>query len=248
MTKSFLLRVIAVFVALGLIWIYISSTAFHVGAQTVMAHDIRTISRIEPLAFGVTYIDDPTHYQGYTELVSEGAAGEREFKAQLLYKSGRADRVLSIKTTQTGDPINRVVRRGTKVLTSETVSGEKSTKSFTWPLKTYFVSCGFNGYPGHTGVDLAAPYGAPVYAAAGGRVKIAQWYGDYGRCVIIEHADGSSTLYAHNSRLLVRPGQSVKQGQQISVVGSTGNSTGSHLHFEIRDGHKLLDPLIYIDR
>ncbi len=86
-------------------------------------------------------------------------------------------------------------------------------------------------------VDLAAPIGTPVYAAAAGRVIIARssgWNGGYGRYVVIQHPNGTKTLYAHNSRILVKVGQTVKKGQQIAKMGSTGRSTGSHVHFEVR--------------
>ncbi len=85
-------------------------------------------------------------------------------------------------------------------------------------------------------VDMAAPTGTPVYAAAAGRVIIARhgWNGGYGRYIVIQHPNGTKTLYAHNSRLLVKVGQKVKKGQQIAKVGSTGRSTGPHVHFEIR--------------
>ena len=229
-------------------WFCVGIASLKVGAQNVLAHEIRTVSAVEKLSFGVSYIDDPTKYVGYTELESEGVTGEMQFKAQVLYKFGRADKVLSIRTSQTGVPINRVIRRGTKVLSTQNINGEMSTKSFISPLETYWISCKFGEYYGHTGVDMAARFGAPVYAAAGGKVVLARWYGDYGRCVIIQHEDGSSTLYAHNSYLTVYWGQEVKQGELIARVGSTGNSTGSHLHFELYDGQELLDPLLYLDQ
>lgn len=229
-------------------WFCVSPVTFQVNAGNLPTQEIRTVSTVEKLSFGVTYIDDPTKYIGYTEFVSEGVTGEMRFEAQVLYKYGRADKVISIQNIQTGVPINRMIRRGTKVLTSQTINGEPSTKSFVSPLDAYFISCGFQGYRGHTGIDMAARYGAPVHAAAGGKVVLARWYGAYGNCVIIEHADGSSTLYAHNSSLVVYAGQEVKQGEQIARVGSTGNSTGTHLHFELRDGEQILNPLIYLDQ
>ncbi|MEH0981433.1 M23 family metallopeptidase [Micromonospora sp. CPCC 205556] len=102
----------------------------------------------------------------------------------------------------------------------------------------------------HAGVDLAAPTGAPILAAAGGRVTRAGWYGGYGNYTCIDHgrADGQrlSTCYGHQSRLLVSPGQQVRTGQLIGRVGSTGASTGPHLHFEVRLGGRPVDPLPWI--
>ncbi len=86
----------------------------------------------------------------------------------------------------------------------------------------------------HSGTDLAAPMGTPVVAAAPGTVETANWLGGYGLTVIINHASAQQTLYAHMSELFVQPGQSVEQGTVIGRVGSTGNSTGNHLHFEVR--------------
>ncbi|MDH6107465.1 M23 family metallopeptidase [Anabaenopsis tanganyikae CS-531] len=86
----------------------------------------------------------------------------------------------------------------------------------------------------HSGTDLAAPMGTPVVAAAAGTVETANWLGGYGLSVIINHASAQQTLYAHMSELFVQPGQTVEQGTVIGRVGSTGNSTGNHLHFEVR--------------
>ena len=86
----------------------------------------------------------------------------------------------------------------------------------------------------HSGTDLAAPMGTPVVAAAAGTVETANWLGGYGLTVIINHASAQQTLYAHMSELFVQPGQTVEQGTVIGRVGSTGNSTGNHLHFEVR--------------
>jgi murein DD-endopeptidase MepM/ murein hydrolase activator NlpD len=96
---------------------------------------------------------------------------------------------------------------------------------------------------GHAGLDLAAPTGTPVYAALSGTVTFSGWnvFG-YGQLITIRGIDGRDYYYAHNSRRLVSKGQRVRQGQMISRVGSTGNSTGPHLHFEIRSGSSIVNP------
>jgi len=94
----------------------------------------------------------------------------------------------------------------------------------------------------HTGLDIAAGMGAPIMAAAAGTVISSGNEGGYGYAVRIQHPDGTTTLYAHNSRLLVRAGQKVEAGQQIAKEGSSGNSTGPHVHFEVRIGGKPIDP------
>jgi murein DD-endopeptidase MepM/ murein hydrolase activator NlpD len=102
----------------------------------------------------------------------------------------------------------------------------------------------------HRGIDIAAPVGTPILAAAPGVVVTAGWNsGGYGNLVEIQHPDGSLTLYAHNSRILVRRGQDVQQGEQISEMGSTGYSTGPHLHFEVHpSGRGAVNPMAFLPK
>lgn len=101
-------------------------------------------------------------------------------------------------------------------------------------------------YKMHTGVDFGVPSGTPVYSMADGEVIISQYLSGYGYTVVIDHGSGITTLYAHNSRLLVSDGQKVKKGQRVSISGSTGYSTGPHLHFEVRRNGTPIDPNPYI--
>ncbi|MFM7086124.1 MAG: LysM peptidoglycan-binding domain-containing M23 family metallopeptidase [Cyanobium sp.] len=118
--------------------------------------------------------------------------------------------------------------------------------SYVWPAKGVLTS-GFGWRWGrmHKGIDIANSVGTPIQAIQDGRVTFAGWDdGGYGYLVELTHPDGHISLYAHNSRLLVKEGEEVKQGQQISEMGSTGRSTGPHLHFEIRTpGRTALNPL-----
>lgn len=98
----------------------------------------------------------------------------------------------------------------------------------------------------HSGVDFGAEYGSVITAADNGAVIFAGWYGGYGNAVIIDHGNGLSTLYGHASELYVSEGQAVKRGQAIAAVGSTGLSTGPHLHFEVRQNGEPVDPLAYL--
>lgn len=95
----------------------------------------------------------------------------------------------------------------------------------------------------HSGLDIGAGYGSAVYAAEAGEVFHASWRGGYGKCIILLHGGGMSTLYGHLSRIDVSPGQTVRRGQLIGAVGSTGLSTGPHLHFEVRRNGRPVNPL-----
>jgi len=98
----------------------------------------------------------------------------------------------------------------------------------------------------HAGIDFGADYGSLVYASEQGRVIYADWYGGYGNAVIIDHGNGMTTLYAHCSELYVKDGDAVTKGQPIAAVGSTGFSTGPHLHFELRANGEPIDPAAYL--
>jgi murein DD-endopeptidase MepM/ murein hydrolase activator NlpD len=98
----------------------------------------------------------------------------------------------------------------------------------------------------HEGIDIAVPTGTPVHAAQSGRVIIAGWMGGYGNLVVIDHGGGLSTAYGHNSSFAVGSGASVSQGQVVAYAGSTGNSTGPHVHFEVRVNGAAVDPLGYL--
>lgn len=95
----------------------------------------------------------------------------------------------------------------------------------------------------HSGVDLAAPNGSPVSAPAAGVVTFANWGGGYGLLVAVDHGNGVQTRFAHLSRLMVSAGQRVTRGQLLGLVGSTGRSTGAHLHYELRHNGRAVDPL-----
>lgn len=129
------------------------------------------------------------------------------------------------------------------------------TGSFTWPTPGYTnitSPYGMRFHPIlkvnklHTGIDIGAPYGAKIVAADGGTVIFAGWFGAYGNAIIIDHGAGLSTLYGHQSLLLVNEGDTVFKGQTIGKVGSTGWSTGAHLHFEVRKNGTPVNPMGYV--
>jgi lipoprotein NlpD len=130
--------------------------------------------------------------------------------------------------------------------TSPTVRPRKGF--FIWPTKGTLTSqFGMRKGRKHEGIDIAAPKGTPIHSAAEGEVAFSGWGPTgYGKMVIIKHKHHLTTLYAHNSKLLVKKGNKVKKGQKISLMGSTGRSTGPHLHFEVRNNTHAKDPMKYL--
>ena len=122
-----------------------------------------------------------------------------------------------------------------------------------WPVSGVVSShFGFRVSPGgigstyHEGLDIASSYGNPVHATANGRITQAGWVNGYGYLVEIDHGNGIKTRYGHNSALLVSVGNQVVQGQTISLIGSTGNSTGPHCHYEVRVNGEAVDPTLFL--
>lgn len=139
------------------------------------------------------------------------------------------------------------------VTSSAPAPGTPSVSGFQWPISGR-VSSGF-GYRVHPifgtrrlhrGIDVGASSGTPIAAAKGGTVILAGWNGGYGNCVVISHGDGITSLYAHQSSLAVSVGDTVSRGDIVGYVGSTGQSTGPHLHFEIRVSGTAVDPAPYL--
>ena len=129
----------------------------------------------------------------------------------------------------------------------------QGTGQLGWPVSGEITSpYGYRVHPiygttiYHSGIDIGVDEGTPVHAADGGVVVWSGWMGGYGYAVVIDHGNGLSTLYGHNSQLAVDEGQSVAKGQVISYAGSTGNSTGPHVHFEVRANGDPVDPMGYL--
>jgi len=212
---------------------------FGVSVNTIMwANDIKKASSIQP---GQTLVILPVSGIHYTVKKGDTINGiVKKYKADLeevLTFNG-----ISIGTTLVvGETIiipdaEIPVAIPTRTIASGSSSGSLPTYSgyYARPMRGGTKTQGIHG---HNGIDIAAVSGTPVYAAAEGTVIISNtggWNGGYGNYIVISHPNGTQTLYAHNARNLVRPGEYVDQGEQIATVGSTGKSTGPHLHFEVR--------------
>jgi len=155
-----------------------------------------------------------------------------------------------IQQEQAIEEARRAAARRAAQLRGEPIPPELGApSSFSWPVSGPITSpFGMRsdpfgrGFTMHTGLDIGAPMGATITAAASGHVIFADWYGGYGKAIIIDHGGKTVTLYGHCSQWFVSKGQDVQRGQAIGAVGSTGNSTGPHLHFEVRVNGVPVDP------
>jgi murein DD-endopeptidase MepM/ murein hydrolase activator NlpD len=128
-----------------------------------------------------------------------------------------------------------------------TVRRASSASGFVWPVSAPITSpFGWRWGRMHEGIDLGAAEGTPIAAAAAGTVVYAGWLEGYGNLTVIDHGGGLATAYGHQSRIVVSAGEQVSQGEIIGYVGSTGHSTGPHLHFEVRVDGQPVDPLGYL--
>lgn len=200
-------------------------------------------SYIEEIPYETEKIENNEEYKTYRKVIKEGSEGEKSVTDEITYINGKESERKTIKETIIKEPSNEKIEVGTLQ-----TPPKKATGTFKMPVNGVLTS-GFGSRWGttHKGIDLGAPAGTPVYAADGGVVTFAGWNsGGFGYLVKISHGNGLETYYAHNSRVAVSTGDRVYQGQIISYVGSTGDSTGNHLHFEVREGGVAHNPLDYL--
>ena len=181
---------------------------------------------------------------GTTKTIQKGEYGINKVTVDVTYIDGIAQSETVIETEVIKEPVKEILEFGTYMprVGNIAVSG---SGAFGWPTGGGVrISRGFAGqYPAHNGVDIAGPYGTPIYASDDGVVTLAKYTNvGYGVYLIVDHGNGYQTVYAHCSSLLVGYGEQVKKGQLIARMGSTGNSTGNHLHFEIKSGNVRYDP------
>lgn len=186
----------------------------------------------------VEYVYNDSQYTTYSKVLNEGSEGYRQVVADIVYENGveSSRKILSESVIIQADA--RVVEVGT--ITPPT---------FIKPISGGTLTSGFGARWGtvHQGVDWACSTGTSIMASCGGTVIQAGWYGSYGYCVTIQHGNGIQTRYGHMSKVLVSVGDYVQQGEVIGRSGSTGNSTGPHVHFEIIVNGTKVNPLTYLN-
>ncbi len=203
---------------------------------------------VEDVMYDIEYTDSANLYKGDYKITSPGQYGAADVVATATYVNGEETERTILSSVTLREPVTEQRLQGTKERPTWLPTG-----SFRWPVSgritSYFggrKSPGGIGSTNHKGIDIAAPKGTPVYAADGGTVTYAGWMSGYGYLVRINHGNGYETYYGHNSSLTVSVGQKVYKGQQIARVGSTGNSTGNHCHFEVRYNGVARNPLNYL--
>ncbi|WP_052543978.1 peptidoglycan DD-metalloendopeptidase family protein [Desulfoscipio gibsoniae] len=197
----------------------------------------------EEIAYRVQEKVDQNLYWGEQKLVQKGSPGQREVVYEITLENGlEADRkVLQQKTIK--EPVPQIVAKGNKKL----LAFRGGNGRLAYPTAGAIVSpFGERWGRAHEGVDIAVNYGSPVVAAEAGTVQQAGYRGGYGLCIDISHGSGVVTRYAHLSAAAVKPGQRVERGQFIGRAGSSGNSTGPHLHFEVIVNGTHKNPALFI--
>jgi len=186
---------------------------------------------------------DPSLLLGERRVLAQGKSGKKEVTYQVVLRNGAELERKGISEVVLDKPEPRVVASGTRVLLASRGGGGR----LGWPASGGVVSpYGPRDGGMHTGVDISGSTGNPVVAAESGKVVRAGWYSGYGKCVEISHGEGVITRYGHLSSINVDYGQSVDRGELIGRVGSTGYTTGPHLHFEVIINGERVNPMRYL--
>ena len=228
---------------------YTEETILHIGDElNVTAYkpfiDVvveKEVSKVVEIPYETKTVDNSSMFKGESKVVQQGANGQKAISYRISQVNGSEVKRDVTEEKVLKEPVERIVHRGTKVIPS------RGTGSLVWPTNGGYISSyqGMRWGRYHKGIDIARPSDYTIKAADNGVVIAAGWYAGYGNRIVIDHKNGMRTLYAHLSSINVSVGQVVAAGQKIGVMGSTGNSTGTHLHFEVYVNGVLKNPLSY---
>lgn len=199
--------------------------------------------KVETIDFANIVEEDPTMLKGEKVVKQEGTVGKKEVTYLIIEENGVRTERAQTAVNVLVEPENRIVVVGTKVIPSV------GTGIFAWPAEGGYISSQMGHRWGryHYGIDIARPSGYTIKASDNGVVKTAGRHSTYGNYIVIDHNNGYESLYAHLSKIGVSVGQVIGQGAAIGVMGSTGRSTGTHLHFEIHKNGSEVNPLDYLN-
>ncbi|MBH0230283.1 peptidoglycan DD-metalloendopeptidase family protein [Halobacillus yeomjeoni] len=180
-------------------------------------------------------------YKGESEVKQKGKDGEKSISFTKVFKNGQLEKETVTKEETTKEPQNKIILEGTKVIPS------RGTGDFVWPAVGGTVTSELGQRWGrmHKGIDIAGVSDRTIKAADHGKVIVAERQSGFGNKVVIDHNNGYKTIYAHLSSFDVEVGDTVKRGSKIGVMGTTGNSTGIHLHFEIHKEGNIKNPMSF---
>lgn len=210
----------------------------------------KEVTYTEAIDYDTVTDEDPDMYKGDSIVNVEGVEGEKEVTALVTYKNDVAVSREILNEVVISEPVTKKMTVGTRETITPVSTGSGGSGDYFWPVDGGYISAYMGDRRGHKGIDIAAPYGTPIYAAESGSIieTGSGWGGGYGNYIKIEHSDGKITLYGHQSSLAVDYGDYVVKGQLIGYVGSTGDSTGNHLHFEVRSNGTYLNPTDYVSQ
>ena len=215
----------------------------------LLVGSVITITVKESIAFKTIEKGNSNLTVGTRQVVEAGKNGSKEVTYKIYSVNGKETKRTAISTKVLSNPSSAKVYVGTKRVIAADKGGDAV---MLWPVKRVersYVSSYVGDGRGHKGMDIVAPAGTPIYAASAGTVTYSGWdTSGYGYKIIVKHSDTYETLYAHCSALYVKKGDVVARGETIGAVGTTGRSTGNHLHFEVRKNGKFTDPSAYIGR
>lgn len=194
--------------------------------------------RNEIIPFGIEVQEDQNMFKGTTKVKQEGSNGEKISTYLIVRENGALTKKVIVEEKIVKEPTKKVMIKGTKVIPSRGVG------DLQWPTSGGYVTSPFGYRWGklHKGLDIAGARDLTIKAADNGTVESAGWDGAYGKKIVINHNNGKKTVYAHLAEIDVKVGQVVSKGSKIAVMGTTGQSTGVHLHFEVYENGKLVDP------
>lgn len=199
-----------------------------------------------PVPFDTVYETDSSMRYGDSVTKQPGQDGEREVTIQMVQTNGVETARQEISSNTLVEAVDAVVVQGAIVKTAARSTTFITDAGMIWPTTATRISSGYGTRRGHTGIDIDGDFGDPVWAAKAGTVVSAGYNGTYGLDVVIDHGNGLKTRYAHLQSICVSAGDEIEIGEQLGEEGSTGKSTGSHLHFEVIVNGDQVNPNNYI--
>ncbi len=207
-----------------------------------------TLATVALTDYPVTEIPTADLPLGQQQIIQPGSSGEAAQTVSITYVNGVEISRTVLSSTHLSDPVGETVLVGTYTAKPNSSTTKLyGTGEYTWPVNGGYISDPYISNRNHKGLDIAAPANTEIFAAADGTIITAGWHnGGYGYYIVVDHGNGYETRYAHCNEILVNVGEKITKGQLIGLVGSTGRSTGNHLHFEVLFEGEHRNPAEYL--